>query len=98
MKLLLIFSFLLLSGFKSFSQLKKPELFVKSSAFVSAGKNAPFWLLSNQYGKYSNHWYNINYRAGAKSVFDTSKTFDYGYGVEIMNRIDDHYTIYPHEL
>ena len=80
------------------AQMKKPDLFVESGTFISGGRNTPFWLLSNQYGKYSNNTFNITYSAGAKALFDTSRNIDYGYGVELFNRIDGKYNLYPHEL
>jgi hypothetical protein len=80
------------------AQIKKPDIFVESSAFVSGGKNAPFWMLSNQFGKYSNHGYNVNYSLGIQSGFDSTKNIDFAYGFELMNRIDTGYHIYPHEL
>jgi hypothetical protein len=75
---------------------KIPEYFIQTGATVSAGIQAPFWLISNQYGMISPYKYNGWIRTGAKTVFLLNRMVDYDYCLDIVDRQSSNNKLYLH--
>jgi hypothetical protein len=82
----------------AFSQLiKLPGYSIETGVTVSAGKQTPFWLMSNQYGLITPDKYNAWIRPGIKANLSVDKKIDYDYGLEIINRQSYTNNIYLHQ-
>ena len=80
-----------------FSQgLKKPDYFIEMGTSVSAGKQTPFWLLSNQYGLLTPDKFNGWFKTGIQSRL-SNKNIDYDYNLELVNRYGNKNEFYIHQ-
>lgn len=77
--------------------IKIPTYNIETGAAISGGTRTPFWLLSNQYGLLTPHKFNSWLKAGFHSQMDSSKTIDYDYGLDLVNRYSNQYDIYMHQ-
>jgi hypothetical protein len=87
------------SGTQAHSQfIKLPDYTVETGAVISAGKQTPFWLISNQYGLITPYKYNAWLTLGLKSDISRDKKIDYDYGLDIIDR-QSNYTnkLYLHQ-
>lgn len=73
-----------------------PTLEVETGAIGSLGKQTPFWIMSNNYGKYSlSNW--MLYSGLTLERKLGNKTFDYSYGLEGFQRLEDNSEAYLHQ-
>lgn len=77
--------------------IKVPSYNIEAGTSVAGGTQTPFWLLSNQYGLLTPHKFNSWIKAGFHSEMDSSKTLDYDYGLDLVNRYSNQYDIYLHQ-
>lgn len=81
----------------SFSQgLKKPDYYLETGTAISAGKQTPFWLLSNQYGMLTPNKFNGWVKTGIHTSL-SDKKIDYDYNLELVNRYSNKNEIYIHQ-
>ena len=81
----------------SFSQgLKKPDYYLETGTAISAGKQTPFWLLSNQYGVLTPNKFNGWVKTGIHTSL-SDKKIDYDYNLELVNRYSNKNEIYIHQ-
>jgi hypothetical protein len=66
--------------------IKIPDYSIETGAVLSAGKQTPFWLMSNQYGLISPKKYNALIRLGLKTNLSATKNIDYDYGLDVVDR------------
>ena len=66
--------------------IKIPDYSIETGAIASAGKQTPFWLMSNQYGLISPKKYNALIRLGLKTNLSATKNIDYDYGLDVVDR------------
>jgi hypothetical protein len=86
-KKLIYFLLLIYSGTQAHSQfIKLPDYTVEAGAVLSAGKQTPFWLLSDQYGLITPDKYNAWIKSGLKSNLSPGEKIDYDYGLDIIDR------------
>ena len=78
--------------------IKHPDYSVETGAVLSAGKQTPFWLISNQYGLITPNKYNAWLKLGLKSNLSPDKKIDYDFGLDITDR-QSNYTnnLYLHQ-
>lgn len=94
-RLFLFFLFSLLTIQKNHSQnLKLPSYTFETGSTVSVGHETPFWLISNQYGLITPNKFNAWLKAGFASKLSETKTIDYDYGIELINRYSNQNTFY----
>lgn len=62
--------------------------FIESGAIASTGKHAPFWLLSNNYGKFSVKSPSIWARIGLSGNIVINKTIRFNYGTDIVDHFN----------
>ncbi len=67
---------------------KIPEYTIEAGGVYSAGRQTPFWLVSNQFGKNTTKLSSVFASAKIHSDPDTVKIFDFGYGLEIFEHFD----------
>jgi hypothetical protein len=87
------------SGTRAHSQfIKLPDYTLETGAVVSAGKQTPFWLISDQYGLITPDKYNAWIKLGLKSNLSPDKKIDYDYGLDIIDK-QSNYTnkLYLHQ-
>ena len=81
----------------SFSQVfKKPDYLLETGSSFSAGKQTPFWLLSNQYGLLTPNNFNGWVKAGVHTSL-SKKNIDYDYNLELVNRYSSKNELYIHQ-
>src|ERR1035437_805998 len=93
-------SLLLLMYFSAplYSQvIKLPGYSIETDAILSAGKQTPFWLMSNQYGLITPYKYNAWIRLGLKTNLSANKNIDYDYGFDIIDRQSSNNKLYLHQ-
>ena len=66
--------------------IKIPDYSIETGAIASAGKQTPFWLISNQYGLVTPDKYNAYIKLGLKTNLSTTKNIDYDYGFDVVDR------------
>ena len=66
--------------------LKLPGYSIETGALMSAGKQTPFWLISNQYGLVTTDKYNVWIRLGLKTNLSNDRKIDYDYGLDVIDR------------
>jgi hypothetical protein len=72
--------------------------YLEMGSAIGAGDELPFWLHSNKYGQFSTNKTNIYGKAGfQKSTSDTSKKFNFGYGIDLINRNDNKNMLFFHQ-
>lgn len=76
--------------------LKKPDYYLETGASFSAGKQTPFWLLSNQYGLLTPNKFNGWIKAGIHTGL-SEKKIDYDYKLELVNRYSNKNEFYIHQ-
>lgn len=82
----------------AFSQgLKKPEYLFETGASVAAGRETPFWLISNQYGLITPNKFNGWIKAGFQTHLASEKKIDYDYNLEVVNRYNGKNELYIHQ-
>jgi hypothetical protein len=78
---------LVYSSTPAYSQfIKLPGYSIEAGTVLSAGKQTPFWLISNQYGLITPDKYNAWIKLGLKSSLSPDKKIDYDYGLDIIDR------------
>lgn len=78
---------LLFWGTSAYSQnLKIPDYSFETGALAAAGKQTPFWLISNQNGMITSNRINAWIRLGLKTHLSNRKEVDYDYGLDIIDR------------
>ena len=88
-KFVLSFTLLIFFTVQIFSQaLKTPNYVLETGGIAGTGRQTPFWLLSNQFGKNSIQPYSGFISAGFYSLPDTGRNFAIGYGLELFDRED----------
>lgn len=91
---------LLLAYFNTsaYSQLIKiPDYSIETGAILSAGKQTPFWLMSNQYGLITPDKFNAWIRLGLKTNLSADRNLDYDYGLDIIDRQSNTNKLYLHQ-
>ncbi|HJZ39243.1 MAG TPA: capsule assembly Wzi family protein [Bacteroidales bacterium] len=81
--------FLILAGIitlVSNAQILRPALFVETDVKASAGKNAPFYSVSNKHGVFSDEKNTLLLRSGITAGIDTSKKISLSYGLDAIYR------------
>jgi hypothetical protein len=78
--------------------IKLPDYSIQTGATLSAGKQTPFWLLSNQYGLITPDKFNGWIKLGFKTSLSAEKNFDYDYGLEIIDRQSNKNKLYLHQV
>lgn len=76
---------------------KLPSYLLETGGIVSTGRQSPFWLVSNQFGRQSTKSASGFLSARFETSGDTSKGFDYNYGLEIVDRFDGDNTFWIHQ-
>ena len=76
---------------------KLPGYSIETGAVLSAGKQTPFWLISNQYGLMTTYKYNAWIKLGLKTNLSADKNVDYGYGLNILERQSNTNKLYLHQ-
>jgi hypothetical protein len=66
--------------------IKIPNYSIETGVIVSAGKQTPFWLMSNQYGLITPDKFNAWMRLGLKANLFADRNIDYDYGFDIIDR------------
>ena len=75
------------SGTSAYSQfIKLPGYSIETGALMSAGKQTPFWLISNQFGMITPNKYNAWIRFGLMTNLSTERNIDYDYGLDVIDR------------
>ena len=81
----------------AFSQgFKKPDYSLETGAAFSAGKETPFWLLSNQFGSITPTKFNGWVKGGIHTSL-SKKNIDYDYRLELINRYSNKNELYVHQ-
>lgn len=74
-----------------------PEIHLEVTGHTGRGDQMPFWMVSNQYGKYS---LDKNGAMGSLNIFsrgDTSQTWSFAYGLEGVSRFDETPELWLHQ-
>lgn len=77
--------------------IKLPSYILETGGSISTGRQSPFWLVSNQFGKQSVNPVSGFFSAQLKTTEDTSKAFDYDYGMELFDRFDGDNRFWIHQ-
>jgi hypothetical protein len=88
---------LLLGNFIAFvsdAQITRPVIHIESDLLVSAGKNPPYFLVSNQQGIFSVERNAFLLRLGMTADFDTSRHISLSYGLDAIYRYDSNHEIW----
>lgn len=85
--LILIFPLLLSPLFSGAQLLKSPNTEAITNTFFSSGNMLPFWMISNQFGKYSTDLNGNVTTIGLFSEPVNNSSWDMNYGLEIANRL-----------
>ncbi len=87
----LIYLFFLLSIINPIHSqiIKVPDYFVETGVTLSAGRQTPFWLVSNQYGLITPDKLNGWIRLRFKTTLSPEKKIDYDYGLDVINRLSN---------
>ena len=81
----------------AFSQeLKTPDYSFETGASFTAGKQTPYWLLSNQYGLLTPNKFNGWIKAGVHTQL-SKKKIDYDYRLELVNRYGNKNELYVNQ-
>lgn len=81
-----ILNFLFKEGYSQDN--KSYNLTIYPEIIQSIGKQTPFWLVSNQFGNSSSKKFNSLFRAKFIKSPNTSKKFNFEYGIDLINRYD----------
>jgi len=76
---------------------KAPQYNIEAGGIGSFGRQAPFWLVNNQYGKYSNAPVSGFLSAKIHSETDSSKLFSLGYILEAFDIQDSRNSFFIHQ-
>ena len=97
-KKLLYLLFLAYSCTSAYSQfIKLPGYSIEPGVVLSAGKQTPFWLMSNQYGLITPNKFNSWIRLGLKTNLSADRNIDYDYGLDIIDRLSNTNKLYLHQ-
>lgn len=97
-QILIILFPLLLSGTLSGAQmLKNPRTEVTSNTYFSSGNMLPFWMVSNQFGKYSTGLNGNVTTIGLFSETEGDSLWNLNYGLEIANRLTGKNELWLHQ-
>lgn len=66
--------------------IKIPDYSIEAGSVVSAGRQTPFWLMSNQYGLITPDKFNAWMRLGLKTNLSATKNIDYDYCLDVVDR------------
>lgn len=64
---------------------------------TSFGERTPFWMVSNQYGKFSLQKHSVLTDLKLYAESDTGRMFNYRYGVELANHFDGENRLWLHQ-
>src|SRR5664280_1300292 len=67
---------------------------IESGVALSAGKQTPFWLRSDQYGLITPNKSNSWIRLGLKTNLSGAKNIDYDYGIDVIDRLSNTNKLY----
>jgi hypothetical protein len=95
--ILVFYFFFVIFNKPLFGQIKRPSYTIETGASGSAGKQTPFWLISNQYDLLTPNKFNSWLKLGFHSKLDSSKKIDYDYGFDLVNRYSNQYDLYIHQ-
>lgn len=71
----------------AYSQFVKiPDYSIEAGSVVSAGRQTPFWLMSNQFGLITPDKFNAWIKSGLKASMSPERNIDYDYGIDIIDR------------
>ncbi len=76
---------------------KIPDYSLETGASLSAGRETPFWLISNQYGLITPNKYNAWLKAGVHTGLSPEKKIDYDYSLDLVNRYNGKNQLYIHQ-
>lgn len=96
-KKIIIILFAIAPIFSTAQIFKLPSYILGTGGSVSTGRQNPFWLVSNQFGKPSLNSASGFLSARLEASEDTSKTFDYTYGLELFERYDGSNKFWIHQ-
>lgn len=74
-----------------------PEIQFEVTGHAGSGAQMPFWMVSNQYGKYS---LDKSGAMGSLKVFsegDSTQTWNFAYGLEAVSRLDESSHLWLHQ-
>ncbi len=87
-KYLVLSSLFITFTFTLFSQEDSIKYNFQTSFLVSSNNTPPYWIISNQRGKFSTKQYQSVTSGEINKQINHSKVFDYGFGLELVNRYD----------
>ncbi|MFP4557038.1 MAG: capsule assembly Wzi family protein [Bacteroidales bacterium] len=79
------------------AQIALPEIEADITTHTTFGERAPFWMVSNQHGKYSLQKHGALTSIKLYSESDTGKIYNYKYGVELANHFDGNNRLWFHQ-
>jgi Capsule assembly protein Wzi len=74
-----------------------PGYSIESGEELSAGKQTPFWLMSDQYGLITPNKTNSWIRLGLKTNLTDARKIDYDYGIDVIGRLSKTNKLYLHQ-
>jgi len=74
-----------------------PDYSIESGTSVSAGRETPFWLISDQYGLITPNKFNGWVKIGLQAHKSEVKKIDYDYCFELVNRYSNKNELYIHQ-
>ena len=77
--------------------IKSPKYTLELGGLESVGRQTPFWLVSNQYGRNSTRLTSGFVSASVYSDPDTSRIFSLGYGLELFDRNDGNNSLWIYQ-
>lgn len=83
MRKLVFLSFLIFISTQLYAQYIS-DIYIQSDVNLGTGKVSPFWFNVNQHGLGSIHPNSAYLRAGIDKKIDSSKRFDFGYGLDLV--------------
>src|SRR4030042_747195 len=92
---ILLLAYFSTSAYSQF--IKIPDYSIETGAILSAGKQTPFWLMSNQYGLITPDKFNAWIRLGLKTNLSDDRNLDYDYGLDIIDRQSNTNKLYLHQ-
>ena len=73
------------------SQSLSDSISIEIGSIISGGSHVPFWLISNRFGTVDNSVFNGWFRASVYRDFKKEKSFDYYFGLDLLNLYGETY-------